>query len=98
MKRYVKIVLLLLLPVFSVAQQQVLDSLKNVFTTSRVDSVRYNTARKIYDYYEEANRDSALYYANQYLALAQKNGQKLAEVAGLNNKAYQLIGDRKSVV
>ena len=92
MKKYLQILLLLLLPLFTNAQSGSLDSLKNVFTTTHVDSVRYNAGRKIYDYYEESNRDSALYYANQYLALAKKNGKKLAEVYAQNNKAYQLIG------
>ena len=72
MKKCLQILLLLLLPVYTNAQSGWLDSLKNVFTTTHVDSVRYIAGRKIYDFYEEANRDSALYYANQYLALAKK--------------------------
>jgi two-component system, NtrC family, sensor kinase len=92
MKKYLQILLLIFLPFFMNAQPGTLDSLKNVFTTTPVDSVRYNAGRKIYDYYEEGNRDSALYYASQYLALAKKNGEKLAEVYALNNTAYQLTG------
>ena len=92
MKNCAKIVLFILLPLYTSAQNASLDSLRNVFATATVDSIRYNTCRKIYDYYEEANRDSGFLYANKCLELAQKNGKRLAEAFSLDNKAYQLLG------
>ena len=91
MKSFTNLVLLLLLPAFIIAQQ-LPDSLRNAYLHAREDSTRYIAAKYLYDYYEESNRDSALYYAEEDLMLARRHKEKLAEAYYLDNKAYQLIG------
>ncbi|HEX7845175.1 MAG TPA: ATP-binding protein [Chitinophagaceae bacterium] len=90
MKLILKLLLLLSLPVF--AQAQYVDSLREAFWQAKEDSVKYDLGKTLYDYYEETNKDSALYYAELDLELARKNKHKLAEAYYLDNTAYQLIG------
>ncbi|MGZ3938409.1 MAG: ATP-binding protein [Flavisolibacter sp.] len=85
-------ILLLLFPMLMQAQENTLDSLRGALATSTQDSSRYLICRRIYDYYEETNRDSAYYYAGQSLQLARRNNEKLAEVLTMDNLAYQSIG------
>ena len=98
MKICIRIAFLLLLPAFIQAQpapplpeRLVADSQRQVFYNAVDDSIRYAAGRALYNYYEELNRDSALYYAGQNLLLAGKNNRKLVEVFALNTKGYQLI-------
>ncbi len=91
MKHISKILLLLFFPTLVNAQHSV-DSLRNAYLHATVDSFRYNIGKELYDYYEESNKDSALYYADQNLALAKKYHEILAEAFYLDNTAYQLIG------
>jgi len=95
MRSTIKIILLLFLPLVCIAQEKYVDSLKTVYGNASSDSVRYATGRGLYYYYEELNRDSALYYADQNLQLAQKNNKKLAEAASLVIKGYQLLHEGK---
>jgi len=90
MKEYLKIIWLLL-PVFSNAQLDHTDSLRKVFLSSKDDSIRYETAMRIYDYYEELNRDSAYYYGDQSVLISRKNNKKLNEAYSLSRKAYQEV-------
>jgi two-component system NtrC family sensor kinase len=90
MRTCLKIILLLLLPAFACAQQNLTDSLRRVLKNTSVDSIRYNLNVKLHDLYEEKNLDSALYFAEQALLIARKNNKKLAEAAALNSKGYQL--------
>ena len=85
---------LMLLILFStlVYAQQLPDSLRHAYLHATDDHARYTTGKYLYDYYEESNRDSALYYAEQELLLARKHKEKLAEAYYLDNVAYQLIG------
>jgi two-component system NtrC family sensor kinase len=94
MKGYLKILLLLLLPVLG-HTQQLPDSLRKEYSRATSDYDRYLLGKQLYDFYEEGNKDSALYYADHNLRLARRNGQKLAEALYLDNKAYQLIGMSK---
>ncbi|WP_158638302.1 ATP-binding protein [Panacibacter ginsenosidivorans] len=82
---------LILLPVF-VNAQHLPDSLRSAYLTATSDSAQYNTGKYLYDYYEESNKDSALYYAQQCLTLARRNDEILAEAYYMDNTAYQLIG------
>jgi two-component system, NtrC family, sensor kinase len=91
MKLLAKILLLLFLPAFVHAQYSI-DSLRNAYLNAASDSARYTAGKYVYDYYEESNKDSALYYAQQSLLLAQKNKEILAEAYYMDNTAYQLIG------
>ena len=91
MKSLTKLLLLLLIPAF-VNAQHLPDSLRNAYLHAANDSVRFTTGKYLYDYYEESNKDSALYYAEQCLAIARSHDRKLAEAYYLDNTAYQLIG------
>ncbi len=91
MKQFLKTLLLILLPLLLNAQQKV-DSLKRILSHAPDDSTRYHACWDIYNFYEETNRDSALYYADQELMLSRRNNKKLTEILSLNHKAYQLIG------
>jgi tetratricopeptide (TPR) repeat protein len=91
MKRLVTILLFLFLPPWLNAQH-LPDSLRNGYLHATSDSARYISGKYLYDYYEEGNKDSALYYAEQALMLARRHKQQLAEAYYLDNTAYQLIG------
>ncbi|HEX6848942.1 MAG TPA: ATP-binding protein [Chitinophagaceae bacterium] len=94
--------LFLLLPFFSLSQglnndsnnqvlKKRLDSLHNQLTAASTDSARYRLLDQIYFYYQEKNRDSALYYLNQQLELAINNNKKLDEAFCLASMGFQLM-------
>ena len=91
LKSILKVTLFLFLPVLAMAQEKYTDSLKTVYRNDSNDSVRYAAGKALYNYYEELNRDSALYYADQNLLLGQKNKRKLVQVFALDTKGYQLL-------
>src|SRR6186713_1697040 len=91
MKIYVRIIFLLLLPVSSLAQQDLTDTLRKIFFNSKDDSVIYEAATRLYDFYEETNRDSAFFYADQCVQISKRNNKKLNESFFLNRKAYQQL-------
>ena len=91
MRSLLNLLLLLFSPAW-LAAQHLPDSLRKAFLDAPSDSAKYITGKYLYDHYEESNKDSALYYAQQDLTLARKYDQKLAEAYYLDNIAYQLIG------
>lgn len=73
MKLLLRIVLLLLIPVFSTAQHSLyweewnkeqLDSLRLIWQNTTNDTLRMAAARSFGMYYSERNRDSGLYLMN----------------------------------
>lgn len=76
-------------PVFSNAQNNLPDSLRKIFFSSKDDSINYKAASHLYDFYEEVNRDSAFFYAGQCVQISERNNKKLNEAFFLNRKAYQ---------
>ncbi|HEV8507643.1 MAG TPA: hypothetical protein VGQ53_19660, partial [Chitinophagaceae bacterium] len=95
MKQIVKTIWVLFLPLLSIAQEKNIDGLKTAYRNASSDSVRFATGRALYYYYEELNRDTALYYADENLQLAQKNNKKLPEASSLVIKGYQLLHEGK---
>jgi two-component system NtrC family sensor kinase len=98
MQSTLKIIFLLLFPLLGKTQaigstqdRNIPDSLRHVLSITNNDSIRYQASRLLYTYYEERNRDSALYYADQRLILSRKNGRKIPEAFDLGIKGYQLI-------
>ncbi len=83
------IITLILLSASVCAQQSKPASLRNILQTATTDSARHNASFNLYLYFIEADRDSALFFAQQRLTLSQKNNIKLAEAAALTSKAYQ---------
>ena len=91
MKHFI-IILLVISFVCSVKAQQILpDSLRKAFQEAPNDSVKFKVSRIIYTFYEETNRDSALYYAQFRYALAQKYNRKIEEAYIQGQMAYQQI-------
>ena len=84
--------LLLLIPVLVHAQQHLPDSIARAYKNAATDSARNVTSVQAYLYFEEINRDSALYYCGKALSLAQKNNKPLSMARVLSMKGYQLTG------
>src|ERR1044071_1439335 len=91
MKICVKIIFFVLLPVFSLSQESRINSLREIFFNATNDSVLYESGIYLYDYYEELNRDSAIFYADQCVQVSRKNNKKLNEAYSLTRKAYQEV-------
>jgi len=81
----------LLLSVLVHAQRNVADSLRAIVQRATNDSIQYEASRSLYNFYEEINRDSALYYAELDVSLARKHHKKLVEAMALDIKGYQLL-------
>ena len=90
MRPFIKILLLLLIPALVHAQQHLPDSIIRALKSASNDSLRYRANIQAYLYFEEINRDSALYYANQTLLLARKNDKQLLIARALASNGYQL--------
>ena len=90
MKYFFKILFFVLFPFLMNAQRNP-DSLRQALKSTTVDSILYILNSNLADHYEEKNLDSALYFAEQSVLIAQKTNQKLAEASALNRKAYQLL-------
>jgi signal transduction histidine kinase len=76
--RNIFLLLLFLLTVSSaVAQQDDLDSLKQVFHNSRNDSIRFALSLQVGEWYYYKNNDSALVYIQKGTALADQSGSAL---------------------
>ncbi|MEO7044279.1 MAG: tetratricopeptide repeat protein, partial [Ferruginibacter sp.] len=94
LKSFSKILLLLLLPLFTKAQIQQnkldskLDSLQMALKTAPDDSVRMATSINVAVYYLEINRDSAMYYVERSNALSKKLNQPLWTALSLSIQAY----------
>jgi len=93
MKSFIKIFLLLLLPIFSKAQVSPLfleptkveaDSLQLSLKKETNDTLRMATYRELALYYLDINSDSALYFISKELPLTKKLKQKLWEADGLD--------------
>ncbi len=91
MKGFLKIVMFLLVPAWAIAQQSFPDSLKRIFQSSKNDSVLYDAAIHLYDFYEEVNRDSAFLYADHCVQISRRNNKKINEAHVLTRKAYQQV-------
>ena len=91
MKIYLKIFLIFFFPIAVCAQSNI-DSLKLALDKAPNDAVRFKTLHALYNFYEESNRDSALYCGALMVELAKKNNEKLSEAYGHVISGYQLIG------
>jgi len=91
MKIFIKLSVLLLLPVFVLSQSQRLDSLHIALSKAANDSIRMETYQKLHWYYQEVNRDSALFYNDKALPIAKQLKLRLHEADILDGKAYVLM-------
>ncbi|WP_297823387.1 ATP-binding protein [Segetibacter sp.] len=83
-------ILLLLMPLFCCSQQRTIDSLKQLLPTATTDSARFQLFSNIVSNYRATHYDSALYYTNESLLLAQRNGKKINEARALAHKGFLL--------
>ena len=82
----------MLLPVLADSQSNNIDSLRTAFNNAPEGSLRFKAASNVYFYYQELNRDSALFYTEQQLLIAKHKNNKIGEGVALVNKSYQLMG------
>jgi two-component system NtrC family sensor kinase len=75
----------------SLLAQPNIAGLKEAYLMAKDDSTRQNALLNLVNYYNEVNRDSALYYNEQRLVIAKKSGYKLLEASVLSIKGYQKI-------
>ena len=73
------------------SQKQRIDSLMWALKNAPNDAARYQMSDELYGYYEEVDRDSALYYAEMAIMLAKRDGQNLVLASSLSWKGYQLV-------
>ncbi len=101
MKSFIKLILLCLLPLFSMAQidptwgyitAQQADSLKRSVQTERNDTLKMAAYRSLGFYYQDIKRDSGLYFHEQQLALSKKLDMKLWQADAYSQAAYVLNG------
>ncbi len=92
MRAILKIFLFLLLPVLANSQSNNIDSLRAAFNNAPEGALRFKAASNVYFYYQELNRDSALFYTEQQLLIAKRKHNKIAEGVALVSKSYQLMG------
>ena len=92
MKPIYKIALLLLAPVSANAQSGNIDSLRTAFINAPDGPLKFKAASNVYFYYQELNRDSALFYSDQQLLIAKHKNNKIAEGIARVSNSYQLIG------
>jgi signal transduction histidine kinase len=75
----------------SLLAQPNIAGLREAYLMAKDDSTRQNALLNIVTYYNEIDRDSALYFNEQRIVIAKKIGYKLLEAAALNVKGYQKI-------
>jgi len=88
-KTCIKIVLLLLIPGFGMAQPHYADSLRAALRGAPNDSVRYSLNMQIGYYFQELERDSSIRHYDAALLVARRHNQKIAEAGALGVKGYQ---------
>jgi len=81
-------ILLCFISTVSFSQQYFVDSLLQSFLNTRNDTAKMQSAGSLADHYTELKPDSAYYFAEQELAIAQKLGYKLNEVYALQQMGY----------
>jgi signal transduction histidine kinase len=73
------------------AQQSNIAALREKYRLATTDSARQDACFDLANYYNEVNRDSALFFIEERLAIARRSGYKILEASVLNTKAYQKI-------
>jgi signal transduction histidine kinase len=82
----------MLVSVLTAAQERLPDSTANAIKIASNDSLRYKATHEASLYFEEINKDSALYYTEKSLLLAEKNHKNLIIARCLASKGYLLTG------
>jgi len=80
------------MPAFADAQMGNIDSLRAAFVSAPDGPLKFKAASNVYIYYQEINRDSALYYSEQQLLIGKRYHNQIAQGTALASKSYQLMG------
>jgi len=93
MRSLLKILFLLLLPVFVAAQFQrnQLDSMHQVLRNATNDTIRMDAYAKLCSYYDDVNLDSSVYYGEKGIVIAKQLQLYLNEVEMLTNMSWPLV-------
>src|SRR5688572_5705844 len=75
----------------STAQQNFIDSLKKIISTTENDTLKLAVLRNMARIYSEINPDSAFNYAENSLSIARRLNLKLEEVSALREMGYALM-------
>ena len=95
MRKYIKILFIVFVPILGMAQQSTVDSLHKALKNARTDSALYFTTLRISRATEESNWDTCLYYNDLAIKIAKKSRQSLAEASALVGKGYSLMALRR---
>ena len=90
MKKILNLLLVSLSCISVHAQPLKADSLYTKLKLASTDAELFSTQNKLADFYIEKDRDSALYFIEKCMALAQKNNMLLDEAISLSNKGHAL--------
>jgi len=90
-KRFINILLLMVLVTSSKAQQPYIDSLRHEIEIAQNDTIKIILFSTITDAYAETKPDSAVYFAEQLLMLARKLNLKLNEADALAQMGYAFL-------
>ncbi len=82
----------MLITASAIAQRHLPASITRELKNASNDSLRYVANTRAYLFFEETNRDSALYYVDKILSVAKKNNKPLLIARALASKGYQLTG------
>ena len=91
MKIRLSLLTLILLPFLAFSQNKSPDSLQNALKIAKTDSARYMICKILVRYYTEKNWDSALYYAEKSVSIAETNNHSLDVASALDGKGYILM-------
>lgn len=92
MRKCTEILMLLLVPALTYAQQRLPGTIRQAIKIASNDSLRYKANHEAYLYFEEINKDSALYYNEKRLALSKKDKKNMVTARCLASKGYLLTG------
>ena len=92
MRIRMRLLLFLFIPASLKAQERLPDNMALALQKASTDSMRYAACEAAVYFFVELNRDSLLYYVNECITLAHRNGQKLEEGWGLASRGYCLMG------
>ena len=93
MRIFVKIILVILIPVVVYPQPQIrqLDSLRSVLITAANDTLRMDVYHQLGDYFRYRNNDSSVFYLQKALSISRSLKLKLNEASILNSMGNTFI-------
>jgi len=94
-KSLILLLIALLLPLLSIAQETDKENIYQQLETETIDSVRYQFYTQLLISYFQTNMDSALFYLDKRLSLARANNKKIEEGINLGSKGFIYMNSGK---